>query len=50
MNIYARFESEFRSAGDATALIMPDREDWTYARLLSEVDRAAAALSEWGVE
>ena len=50
MNTYARFESEFRAAGDTTALLMPDRGDWTYARLLAEVDRAAAALSGWGVD
>ncbi|MYJ74926.1 MAG: AMP-binding protein [Gammaproteobacteria bacterium] len=49
MNIYARFEAEFKSAGDASALVMPHREDWSYARLLGQVDRAAAALSAWGV-
>lgn len=49
MNIYARFESEFRRAGDALAMICPGGEDWTYARLLAEVERAAAALGAWRV-
>ena len=45
MNILVRFEEAFRDAGDAPALICPDREDWTYARLLAEVDRATTALA-----
>lgn len=49
MNIYARFESGFRRAGDALALICPGEEDWTHARLLAEVERAAAALAAWRV-
>ena len=49
MNIYAHFESEFRRAGDALAMICPGGEDWTYARLLGEVERAAAALAIWRV-
>ena len=50
MNIYSRFETAFRRrAGDAAALIRPDGGDWTYARLLAEVDRAASALAAWGV-
>ena len=44
MNILVRFDEAFRDAGDAPALICPDREDWTYARLLAEVDRATTAL------
>ena len=49
MNVYTRFESEFRRAGDALALLCPGGEDWTYARLLAEVERAAAALAGWRV-
>ena len=49
MNIYARFETAFRRAPDTAALICPDGEDWTHARLLAEVDRAGAALAGWGV-
>ncbi len=49
MNIYSRFETAFRQAGDALALICPGGEDWTYARLIAEVDRAAAALGAWDV-
>ncbi len=49
MNIYARFETAFRRAGDAAALLCPGGEDWTYARLVAEVDRAVGALAEWGV-
>ena len=49
MNIYSRFETAFRRVGDAAALICPDGEDWTYARLIAEVDAAAAALAAWGV-
>lgn len=49
MNIYSCFEPAFRRAGDAAALICPGGEDWTYARLLAEVDRATAALAAWGV-
>ena len=49
MNIYASFETRFHRAGDAPALICPGGEDWTYARLLAEVDRAGAALAAWGV-
>jgi len=49
MNIYARFETAFRRAPDTAALICPGGEDWTYARLLAEVDRAGAALAGWGV-
>ena len=45
MNIFVRFEEAFRDAGDAPALICPDREDWTYARLLAEVDRATTAFA-----
>ena len=45
MNILVRFDEAFRDAGDAPALICPDREDWTYARLLAEVDRATTALA-----
>ena len=49
MNIYSLFESAFRRAGDGLALICPGGEDWTYARLLAEVDRAAAALAAWRI-
>ena len=49
MNIYSRFEPAFRRAGAAAALICPGGEDWTYARLIAEVDRAGAALAAWGV-
>ncbi|MDE0193390.1 MAG: AMP-binding protein [Gammaproteobacteria bacterium] len=49
MNIYSRFETAFRRARDAAALICPGGEDWTHARLIAEVDRAAAALDAWGV-
>ena len=49
MNIYSRFEPAFRRAEDAAALICPGGEDWTYARLIAEVDRAQAALGAWGV-
>ena len=49
MNIYARFETAFRRAGDAAALLCPGGEGWTYARLVAEVDRAVGALAEWGV-
>jgi len=49
MNIYSRFESGFRQAGDAPALYCPGGEDWTYRKLLGEVDRATAALAAWGV-
>ena len=49
MNIYSCFEPAFRRAGDAAALICPGGGDWTYARLLAEVDRAMAALAAWGV-
>ena len=49
MNIYSCFEPAFRRAGDAAALICPGGEDWTYARLITEVDRAGAALAAWGV-
>ena len=49
MNIYARFEAAFQGADDRPALICPGRQDWTYARLLAQVDRAAAALAAHGV-
>ena len=49
MNIYSRFETAFRRAGDGAALICPGGEDWTYARLIAEVDAAAAALAAWDV-
>ncbi|MCY3622012.1 MAG: AMP-binding protein [Gammaproteobacteria bacterium] len=49
MNIYARFETAFRRARDGAALVCPGGEDWTYARLIAEVDRAGAALAAWGV-
>ena len=49
MNIYSCFEPAFRRAGDAAAVICPGGEDWTYARLIAEVDRARAALAAWGV-
>lgn len=49
MNIYSRFETAFRHAGDAVALICPGGADWTHGRLIAEVDRAAAALAAWGV-
>ena len=49
MNIYARFEAEFRRAADAPALICPGGEGWTHARLCTEVERAAAALAAWRV-
>ena len=49
MNIYSCFEPAFRRAGDAAALVCPGGEDWTYARLITEVDRAGAALTAWGV-
>ncbi|MDE0661271.1 MAG: AMP-binding protein [Gammaproteobacteria bacterium] len=49
MNIYARFETAFRRAPDTAALICPEGEDWTYARLLAEINRAGAALAAWGV-
>lgn len=49
MNIYSCFEPAFRRAGDAAALICPGGGDWTYARLVTEVDRAGAALAAWGV-
>ena len=50
MNIYARFESEFRRAGDGIAFICPGGVDWTYPRLLAEVERAATALAAWQVD
>lgn len=49
MNIYSRFEVAFRRRGAADALVCPGGEDWTYARLRAEVDRAATALAAWGV-
>ncbi|MCY3839066.1 MAG: AMP-binding protein [Gammaproteobacteria bacterium] len=49
MNIYSLFEAAFRRAGEAAALIRPGGGDWTYARLLAEVDRAGVALAAWGV-
>ena len=49
MNIYSRFESAFRRAREAAALVCPGGEDWTYARLIAAVDRAGAALAAWGV-
>ena len=49
MNIYQRFDAAFRTAGDAPALICPDREDWSYRQLRDAVGRMAAALTNLGV-
>ena len=49
MNLYQRFETVFRAAGRAPALVCPGAEEWSYGRLGAEVGRMAAALAGLGV-
>ncbi|MGE0849614.1 MAG: AMP-binding protein [Hyphomicrobiaceae bacterium] len=48
-NFVARLEDKMRAAGDAPAFETPDGTITTYAQLLDEVGRAAAALKSLGV-
>ena len=55
MNLYSQFESAFRRAGDAPALVgfegaNGSRETWSYARLRQEAERTAGALASFGIE
>jgi hypothetical protein len=43
-NFYARLESKMRAAGDAAVFESADGKILTYAGLIAEVGRAAAAL------
>jgi len=49
-NYYVRLETKMRAAGDAPAFEGADGTLLTYAQLIREVARAAAALSALGVE
>ena len=49
MNLYQRFETVFRAAERAPALVCPGTEEWSYGRLGAEVERMAAALAGLGV-
>ncbi len=48
MNLYTRFEAALRRAGDAPALICPDKT-WSYAALGDAVDKLAGALAGLGI-
>ena len=50
MNLYSQFETAFQRAGDSPALILPDAETWSYARLRHEAEKTAGALAHWGIE
>jgi malonyl-CoA/methylmalonyl-CoA synthetase len=49
-NFYARLEAKMRAAGDAPAFETADGELTSYAQLIGEVGRAAAALKSLGVK
>ena len=49
MNLYQRFETAFRKAGQDPALLRPDSDDITYAQLDAAVQRMAGALLVRGV-
>ncbi|HJU31267.1 MAG TPA: malonyl-CoA synthase [Hyphomicrobiaceae bacterium] len=49
-NFLARLEDRMRAAGDAAAFETGDGKVLTYAQLLDEIGRAAAALESLGVE
>jgi malonyl-CoA/methylmalonyl-CoA synthetase len=49
-NFYARLETSLRAAGDAPAFESADGAILTYAELIAEVGRAAAALTALGVK
>ncbi|MCY3819341.1 MAG: malonyl-CoA synthase [Gammaproteobacteria bacterium] len=48
-NVYALFETRFRTDRDAICLYVPDGEDWRYGDLVAQVSRAAGALVNLGV-
>jgi malonyl-CoA/methylmalonyl-CoA synthetase len=49
-NFYARLEKSFRAAGTAPAFETADGAVLTYAQLITEVGRAAAALTALGIK
>ena len=43
-NFFAQLEAGFEAGADQLALILSGQDDWTYAALLQQINRAAAQL------
>ena len=48
-NFFAQLEAGFEASADQLALILSGQNDWTYAALLQQINRAAAQLVAFGV-
>ena len=48
-NFFAELEAGFEASADQLALILSGQEDWTYAALLQQINRAAGHLMAFGV-
>ncbi|MEC8491411.1 MAG: AMP-binding protein [Pseudomonadota bacterium] len=48
-NFFAELEAGFEASSDQLALILSGQEDWTYAALLQQINRAAGHLMAFGV-
>ena len=48
-NFFAELESGFEASADQLALILSGQDDWTYAALLQQINRAAGQLMAFGV-
>ena len=49
-NFFAELERVFEANAGQTALILVDRDDWTYRDLIRHIDRAASELQAFGVQ
>ena len=47
-NFFAELEAGFKNHADQPALILPRQDDWSYAELLLQINRAAAELAAIG--
>ena len=48
-NFFAELEQGFEANAGQTALLLADRDDWTYRDLLNHINRAAVELQTFGV-
>ena len=47
-NFFAELEAGFKNHADQPALILSGQDDWSYAELLLQINRAAAELAAIG--
>ena len=47
-NFFAELEAGFKNHADQPALILSGQDDWSYAELQQQINRAAAQLAAFG--